>query len=606
LVNIVLHGINAVLLWLILRRLKISGAWLAAVIFAIHPVNVATVAWISEQKNTLSMFFSALALLLYLRFDESGHWSWYGFSITSFLLALLSKTAVVTLPFVILGCLWWRHGRVNRSDWLRSAPFLVLSCLLGLVTIWFQSHWVLHGTVIRPGSFLSRLLTASWIPWFYLSKALLPLNLTLVYPKWEADTSRLLSYLPAVILIGGFTIFWWKRATWGRPLFFGLGYFVVMLFPVLGFFDQGFNQVSLVADHWQYFSIVGAIALIVAAGLGISHRIGEWGQGLCAMTFTALVIALATASWQRAHVYVNDETLWRDAATRNPKAWLAYDNLGYTLLQQHKIEDSIGCFEQALRLKPDYPDAHNNLGVALQKRGALKEAIEHYEEAVRIRWDFAEAHDNLAVALSQQGRRLEAVQHWKQALRIKPDFADALINWGNSSLQVGRTEEAITSYERALQFEPNTAEVHNNLGFALVQAGRIQEAIRHYDRALQINPYFAATHYNLGNALLSSGKTTEAMAHYQQAVRFDPTNASAYNNLAFAFLTEGRTREAIDCCRHALELKPEYPEAHYNWGNALAVQGKTNDAIAQYNEALRLKPDFEPAQNQLARMRSGS
>ena len=227
---------------------------------------MATVAWISEQKNTLSMLFSAVAFLLYLRFYEDGRWRWYGFSLAAFLLALFSKTAVVMLPVVLLGCVWWVRGRLRWKDLVCSAPFFVFSLALGLVTIWFQHHRALQGHLVRSDGFLARLAAAGWVPWFYLYKTLLPVHLTLMYPKWSIDASRWVSYLPGALLFLCFLVFWRERRTWGRPLLFGLGYFVATLVPVLGFFDQGFYSYSLVADHWQYYSIVGVIALAVAAG----------------------------------------------------------------------------------------------------------------------------------------------------------------------------------------------------------------------------------------------------------------------------------------------------------------------------------------------------
>ena len=279
-VNVLLHAINAVLVWRILRRLEIPGAWLAGLVFALHPVNVATAAWISEQKNTLSMFFYAAAILLYLRFDEECRWRWYVLSLASFLLALLGKSAVVMLPVVLLGCAWWKRGRVQRRDFLRSVPFFVLSLASGLLTVWFQQYRALEGHAVGMGGFASRLAMAGQVPWFYLEKTLLPFNLTVVYPKWEIPASRWISYVPGMVLVGCLAWFWWKRKTWGRPLLFGLGYFVGTLFPVLGFFDQGFYSHSLVADPWQYYAIIGVIALAVAGGMQICRRMKQrrfWG-----------------------------------------------------------------------------------------------------------------------------------------------------------------------------------------------------------------------------------------------------------------------------------------------------------------------------------------
>ena len=353
-VNILLHAANAILVWLILLRLKVPGAWLAGAIFALHPVNVATVAWISEQKSTLSMLFSAVAILLYLRFYEDGRWRWYGFSLTAFLLALLSKSAVVMLPLVLLGCVWWMRRRLRSKDWLRSVPFFVLSLALGLVTVWFQHHRALQGHLVRSDGFPARLAAAGWVPWFYLYKALLPVNLTLMYPKWSIDASRWILYVPGALLIVCFLVFWRARRTWGRPLLFGLGYFLVMLFPVLGILEQGFYTFSLVADHWQYYSIIGVIALAVATGESVFRRIGDqhrWWEMAVAIGMLAL---LGAATWQRCRVYATDETLWEDTVARNPQEWHAYINLGAALKQSGKLEAAVGCLEQALRLEPGF------------------------------------------------------------------------------------------------------------------------------------------------------------------------------------------------------------------------------------------------------------
>jgi len=423
-VNVLLHAGAAVLVWLILRRLKIPAAWLAAMIFAIHPVNVATAAWVSEQKNTLSMVFYALAILLYLKFDETGQRHWYAGSLGAFLLALLSKPAVVMLPVVLLGCMWWVHGRLRKQDGLYSTPYFVLSLVLGLVTVHLQFAHAMEGRAVLTGGFASRLATAGWVPWFYLFKALVPIDLTVIYPKWDIDASRWISYVPGVLLMGGFALGWWKRESWGRPVLFGLGYFVVTLFPVLGFFDQTFYRYSLVADHWQYYSIIGVIAVAVASGHSIVCRMGGRSRVVGMLVSAAAVLVFGVATWKRSCIYADNETLWRDNVVRNPRAWLAYYNVGVALQQAGNMPEAILQWEQALRINPDYVEAHYNLGVALGRVGRIQEAIEHWEQALRIRPGFAEAHYNLGVALDQLGRTEEAAIHRQEALRLKPDLAE--------------------------------------------------------------------------------------------------------------------------------------------------------------------------------------
>ena len=576
-VNLLFHTLNVILVWMILRRLKIPGAWLAAAVFAIHPVNVATVAWVSEQKNTLSMLFSALAVLWFMRFDDSSRsgterglgWQWYGMSVGAFFLAVLTKSAVVMLPVVLLGYVWWRHGRVRGRDWLCSLPFFAASLVLSLVTV-VQHKRALGVLEVQTGGFGARLAGAGWEPWFYLSKALLPVDLMVVYPKWEVDASRWTSYVPGVVLIGLLILFWWNRNAWGRGVFFGLGYSVVMFFPVLGFFDQAFYYYSWVADHWQYYSIIGVIALVVAAGAAICRRMGEQGRTVAALTSAMVLVALGAATWSRASVYADSEALWRDNVAKNPDAWMAYNNLGCTLEGEGKIDEAIAAYEQALQLKPDLGEAHYNLGIVLVKVGRVPEAIEHYQLALRVKPDYAQAHYNLGIALARARRVPEAIAAYEQALRLDPNIAQAHNNLGVLLGQVGRTDEAVGHYERALQLLPNYAEAHNNLGIALAGRGRGPEAIEHFKEALRIKPDYTVARNNLGAALAQAGRLQEATEQFALALRDTPNDAGA----------------------------------HCNLGIALERAGKLQEAIAQYEQALRINPHLTEAQTRLAHLRT--
>jgi protein O-mannosyl-transferase len=490
LVNVLFHAVNAILVWMVLCRLKVPGAWLAGLVFAVHPVNVATVAWISEQKNTLSMLFYAAATLLYLKFDEDGRWGWYGLSLGLFLLALLSKTALVTLPLVLLGCVWWLHGKIRLRDYLLSIPFFILSLVLGLVTVWFQSNRVAQGQAIQPDGFLTHLVAAGWVPWFYLYKAILPYDLCVIYPKWNIDTASLASWLPGVILVASLALFWRKRNTWGWPVFLASAYFVVTLFPVMGFIHQTFHRYSLVADQWQYHSIIGVIALVVGAAVAIRRRMGEWARSIGVVVSVVALMMLGATTWTRAGIYADSVSLWRDTLAKNPDAWVAHSNLGVALVRGGMIQEAIGQYEQALQANPHYAEAHYNLGLALMQSGKINEAMTQYELALRADPNDAEAHYNLGVALGQSGKINEAMAQYQLALQANPNYTEAHINLGAALMQSGKINEAIAQFAEALQADPNFAQVHYNLGVALTQAGRFQEAIAHLQEALRLKPNF--------------------------------------------------------------------------------------------------------------------
>jgi protein O-mannosyl-transferase len=407
-----------------------------------------------------------------------------------------------------------------------------VSLAMSLLTIWFQLHRAVQGHTIRTVSFAFRLATAGWVPWFYLGKALLPVNLTIVYPIWRVDTSQFLSYVPGLIVIGSLVLFWRKRTSWGRALFLGWGYFVATLFPVLGFFDQAFFRATLVADHWQYYSIIGIIALVVAGAATICRHFGETARRFGVITSAALLILLGGATWQRAQLYANEEALWGDNLAKNPNAWIAHDNFGNALQRRGRLLEAREHFEQAVRLRPDFPEAYNDLGTNFGEEGRYEEAIAQFEQALRIRPVFAEAHYNLGNALINLHQPADALAHYKLALQFKPDYPDAQHNMGVALAQVGRLPEAIGWFEEFVRSNPNDAPGRHDLGLALLQAGQYPEAIQQLEQALRIDPNYAEVHYDLGIALEQSGRSAEAIEHYQQALRIRPDYPEAQGRLS--------------------------------------------------------------------------
>ena len=353
-VNVLLHAAGAVLVWRVLRRLRVPGAWLAGALFAVHPVAAASAAWITELKNTLSLVFCAASLLVFLNFDERAGPAFprfqlfkYLLSLALFLLALLSKTSVVMLPAVLLLCAWWRRGRISRKDILRSLPFLALSLALGLVTIWFQRQNAIQGWAVRPEGAASRVAAAGWITWYYLYKILLPVGLCAIYPRWNVDQSRVLAFLPLLLLLGGMVFLWSRRKSWGRGPFFAAAYYVMMLLPVMGFVDMAFMRLSLVADHLQYAAMIGIIAfagaiLVRAGGTGTSR---EWAF-LPAAAVCVAVLAILT--WRQASLYSNEVLLWRDNVAKTPTAWAGWTNLAHALFRAGSYGETVLCLDRAV------------------------------------------------------------------------------------------------------------------------------------------------------------------------------------------------------------------------------------------------------------------
>jgi tetratricopeptide (TPR) repeat protein len=601
LVNVVLHIGSALLVVKILRRLDVPGAWLGAALWALHPVQVESVAWISELKNTLSGVCYLGGALAYLRFDREGSRKFYWLALILFVTGLLAKTVIATLPAALLLIFWWKRKKLRwKEDVLPLTPFFIAGLGLGLFTAWVERTYVIGPSTTEFNlSLLDRGLIAGRVVWFYLGKLAWPHPLIFIYPRWDVSGSIWWQYLfPVAALLLAATLWRWRRRFGDAPLV-ALLFFVGTLFPALGFLDVYPFRYSFVADHFQYLACLGPLAL---AGAGITTAFRSWKKAnslLQPALMGMLLLTLGILTWSQGAMYANMETLWRTTLARNPDCWMAYNNLGHILHEKGQKSEAMALYEQAFRLNPNDAEAHNNLGNVLFQTGKLAEAIKQYEEAVRIRPGFAEALDNLGNALQQTGRMSEAIDQYQQSLRIYPDYALAHYHLGAALLQTGQMSEAVEQFQQVLRIKPDDASAHYDLGNALQQAGRLPEAIEQFELALLLNPDDAEFHTNLGSALFQAGRLPEAMDQYDQALRLKPDDADSHDNLGLALFHLGRTPEAIEQYQQALRIDPQNALAHRNLGTALLQTGHLPEALEQFEQALRLKPDDAGTRNNL-------
>lgn len=578
-VSLAFHALAAVLLWRVLRRLLATsdarshaaelGAWLGAALWALHPVQVESVAWICELKNTQSAVFFLAAILCWLRWLEpvgqglslpsamagikpAPQQRLYFLALLCAALAILSKPSTVMLPVALALCVWLRRGRITWRDAWPLAPFLALSAIAAGWTIWEQKF---NSGAIGPEwsqTFAERVAIAGRAVWFYLGKLLWPEPLIFIYPRWTIAGGLDVGHL-GLIAIGAVLVFFtWRR--WRAGIVAAL-YFGALLFPVLGFFSVYFFRYSFVGDHFQYLASIGPLALL---GVGLARL----PVRLAGVAGAVALLALGLVTTRQTAAYANNEALWRHTLARNPAAAMARFNLGDTLTRAGRYEEAMAEYRAGLVLRPGDAPGHNDLG-------------------------------NLLVIV---GRPAEAVPHFERSLALRPGSAEAHSNLGNALRDLGRGEEAIAQFRRALELEPAYRGAHNNLGIQLAEAGRYAEAIGHFEQALRLKPDDAKTRENLaralhrqGGVLVAAARWREAVVVLQRAVEVSPAAAPMHAALAVALAQDGRLAEAVPVFETAVRLDPRGAETRDNFGQVLGALGRRREAFEQMEEAARLR-----------------
>jgi tetratricopeptide (TPR) repeat protein len=638
--NLLLHLTAVFLFWKLLHKLRLPGAWLAAGIFAVHPVMVESVAWITERKNVLSLVFFLGALLAYGRFnsfwqaaaDSTRRWGAYALAFAWLALALLAKTTTFSFPAVVLLIGWWKNGRVEwRRDVRPSLPFFAIAIGLSAATAWLETNHVGAAGWEWNLTYPERCIIAGHAFWFYLGKLFYPSNLSFIYPRWEPNAGSVWQWLYPVAAIAALALLWLGRKQLGRGPVAAFLFFVGTLFPVLGFMNAYGMRYSFVWDHWVYLSSLGIITLSAAVLAQLAEHFKK--PGLLTGCAALLLPLLALLTWHQSAMYADLETLWRTTIAKNPAAFLAHNNLGYILMEKNQVPTAVTCFENSLAINPRFSESHNNLGDALIRLGRTNdaviqfklaveldptsaasyynwgdaclemrhtdEAIAHFQKAVAIDPQFTKAYNNLGVALMRSGRTLEALVNFQRAVELEPDFADAHNNLANLLIEQNQTNEAIVQYQATLQVNPDFAAAHRGLANVLVQQGRLDEAIEHYLAVVRLQPDDFEVHYNLGVLLALRGRLDEAAAHFQNVIRLKPEYANAHGNLANVLVGQNKWEEAVAQYRQTIRLEPNSDQAHFKLGLAFAKQAKAAEAINEFQQALRLNPNREDIKEQL-------
>src|SRR5437773_7300297 len=559
--NVAFHAASALLLWRVLVQLRVRGAWLGAAMWALHPVLVQSVAWITEMKNTQSAFFYLLAISSFFQSrDRKQNGFFYWLSIVFFVAAITSKPSTVMLPVALMLCLWWREGGMKQCDLRLFLPFVLISLLASGWTIWeqkFHSHATGAEWVQTP---LQRILISADAIWFYLLKLIWPHPLIFIYPRWNVNSSGWLAWIPLVALLVAATVLFVKRNAALRPVAFAFAYFVITLFPVLAFFDVYFFRYSFVSDHFQYLASMGPLALAGAGVVTAGEKVGI--HRLAIQTASTLVILsiLGALTFHQSAKYHDVITLYQATLAQNPKCWMAEYNLGLTLKNQGQLDQAIAHYRRAINIWPDYVEAHYNLGGAYIEKGNIDEALAEYRRAIEIRPDDADSHNNYGSALRGLNQFDQAENEYRRALSLQPQYLDARLNLASLLLQRGRTAEAITNLETARRLQPNDAVTHVALGLALMKNGQGSQAAAEFNRALQLAP--DRVNALNGFAWLLATAADDSVRDGKRAVLLaERANALAGNNdptilhtLAAGYAEARRFDEALQTARRAMKL----------------------------------------------------
>jgi Flp pilus assembly protein TadD len=547
LTNLLIHVANTVLLFLVLKRMT-GALWrssFVAALFALHPLHVESVAWVSERKDVLSTFFWILTMETYLRYVNSPRVHRYLLVLLCFVMGFLSKPMLVTLPFVLLLLDYWPLGRfrfgelgsnrnvstqksLNLSDQRSSAlhlvlektPFFVLSAVASILTFLAQQS---GGTVksLKVFPLGTRIANALVSYVSYIGKMIWPNRLGIFYPY--PDRVSIWQITEAALLLGCVSVLVIRASYKRRYLGMGWLWYLGTLVPVIGLVQVGLQAM---ADRYTYVPIIGLFIMIV---WGVHDIFKGWQHQKTAFAVSTgfLFSVLAMVTWAQVQHWQNSIMLFKHTLEVTSKNSLMHYDLGVIMLRQGRYSEAIAHLNESLRIEPGDADAHNNLGLALGRQGKIQEAMVHYAEALRIKPDDAGAHNNLGVALARQGKMQEAMVHYAEAVRIKPDLAEAYGNIGNSLAQQGKIKEAIDQYNKCLQINPDFPDIHRNLGICFGEQGRIEEAIAHFKEALRIKPNFADAHYSLALAYLMIGNRGLAMEEYEVLKKIRPDLANA-------------------------------------------------------------------------------
>ena len=617
--SLVLHIANTLLLFTVLRKMS-SGFWqnaFVAATFALHPLHVESVAWVSERKDILSALFWILTMWTYLWYVKNPNKVIYLLALLAFAMGLMAKPMVVTLPFVLLLLDYWPLKRIRFAKWtsrnkpqshnpentirqkailslvVEKIPFFALSVVLSVVTFMAQQKLGSIGTT-EAFSISQRVANALVSYTSYIGKMIYPSRLAVLYPfptnlpVWKPALSILTLAVLTVSII--------CLTRQKRYLAVGWLWFIGTLVPVIGLIQVGSQAM---ADRYTYLPSVGFFIMVAWGAAELTYK-QPYRKFVLTAAAGLLLAAFSVCTHRQVGYWQNSATLYSHTLAVTQNNSVIHYNYGNVLRDNGLPADAIEEFLKALQIDPGYVHARINLGLSLAGQGKHEQAIEHYTEALRIKPESAEAHSNLGLVLKSQGKLQEAIGHFRQALDSEPDMVEVHVNLGNALKSQGNLTEAIGFYRRALELKGDYAKAHSNLGVALEALGKLDDAISHYREALRIEPDYISAHINIGNALILQGRLDDAIGHYDHVLQFEPYNPHAHLNMGRALTAKKKYPQAIDHFHAALRANPNWPQVYYYLGMVYFQQRRFEPAIENWTKVLKINPKFLDVLNNLA------
>ena len=626
------------MLWQLLRRLAVPGAFLIAAVFATHPIHVEAVAWVMARKDLLSTLFYLLAALFYLRFRERPTSGAYLAVLALFTAGMLSKSLVITLPAALLVWAWWKHGRVGGRDLLHTMPLFALGFAIAAGDLAFYHA---RAVIEFDYAWAKRPLIAAKALWFYAAKLLWPYPLIPIYPKWDVAPANLLNWLP--LLAGMILLFalWRARHRVGRGPLAAVSLFIILLSPTLGFFINVFMQFSFAADRYQYLASAVLIAALVASAVTACRRLSPPANHTARGCAALLLAAYSVLTFRQTFVYQDDAAFWSHIIAHNPRAHGGYYNLGLALVSAGRIEEGIDAYRKELAREPDLggdpvagaapkPDAgtYINLSFALLQLQRFEEAARVAQQAVDADPKALLAHQNLASALHSLKRYEETLAALQQVGKLmKKPTAEHQYHLGHIAALLGRIDEAEGYLLQALALDPTYQEARQQLLFTYLDAGRYEQAralsadfertlsqiaaarfrdgryeaaLQHYRHLIAIAPNDSEAHVNIGATLMRLKRTEEAMQSYRRALAIDPEQRQGLTQLGYAYFQLGDDERALEAYRRLADLAPDDAATHVNIAVTLARMRRMREAEASFQRALELDPTQTEALRQFA------